>query len=229
MLKNIFLDVDGVILNRDKLENPSAEIITTIIKRYNQNYSITDYWNDIDEAVYRRAPDIYGYVLYKNIQSPFEFHARDLEFRREIRKVDNEFALTKGARNFLETFSAFYKIGMMGGDKYILPEFLKEKNLFQYITYNERPHNWFLYKPDIRYFEEILQKCNCKPHESIMIGDRIDEDIIPAMRMGMRTVRIKTGIYKGQEPRLPAEKANITVEKIDELTIEKMKTMDYAV
>ena len=60
-----------------------------------------------------------------------------------------------------------------------------------------------------------------------MIEDRIDEDIIPAMRIGMRTVRIKTGVYKSQEPRLPIEKENITVERIDELTREIIKTMDY--
>jgi len=60
-----------------------------------------------------------------------------------------------------------------------------------------------------------------------MVGDRIDKDIIPAKMVGMKTIRIKIGIYKNQEPRIPEEIPDLTVNKIEEIKIETIKAMDY--
>ncbi len=38
-----------------------------------------------------------------------------------------------------------------------------------------------------------------------MVGDRIDKDIIPARMTGMKTVLVRTGIHRDQQPRTPAE------------------------
>ena len=43
-------------------------------------------------------------------------------------------------------------------------------------------------KPDKRIFEIALNRANCEPAQSIMIGDRIDNDIVPAKKLGMRTI-----------------------------------------
>jgi hypothetical protein len=56
MVKNIFLDAGGVILDETEFEEMSSRIITNIIKNYNVNYSIENYWNNVDEAVYRFIP-----------------------------------------------------------------------------------------------------------------------------------------------------------------------------
>ena len=80
-------------------------------------------------------------------------------------------------------------------------------------------------KPDTRYFEAILKKCNSKAEESIMIGDRIDKDVIPAKLIGMKTIRVKTGIHRMQEPRTPDEIADITVNKLCEIKMEEIKML----
>ena len=54
---------------------------------------------------------------------------------------------------------------------------------------------------------------------------KIDKDVIPAKLVGMKTVRIKTGIHRNQEPRTPEEIADITVEKLCEIKIEKLKEL----
>ena len=38
MIKNIFLDAGGIILNEDEYENIAAEIIVQIIQKYNNKY-----------------------------------------------------------------------------------------------------------------------------------------------------------------------------------------------
>lgn len=48
-------------------------------------------------------------------------------------------------------------------------------------------------KPDPLIFETALSRAKCKPNEAVMVGDRIDNDIIPAKQIGMKTVWIKQG------------------------------------
>ena len=40
----------------------------------------------------------------------------------------------------------------------------------------------------------------CKPEESMMVGDRLDNDIHPAKAMGMKTVWIRHGLAQHQNP-----------------------------
>ena len=68
MIQNIFLDAGGVILNEAEFESKSAETITGIINQYNKKYVLENYWEDIDEAVYRFVPSVYDYILPESVQ-----------------------------------------------------------------------------------------------------------------------------------------------------------------
>ncbi len=48
-------------------------------------------------------------------------------------------------------------------------------------------------KPDPAIFLWALKSADCKPKRAVMIGDRIDNDILPAKALGMQTVRILQG------------------------------------
>ena len=48
-------------------------------------------------------------------------------------------------------------------------------------------------KPDPAIFLWALQEAGCKPENAVMIGDRIDNDILPAQALGMKAVRVLTG------------------------------------
>nr|WP_292166839.1 HAD family hydrolase [Butyrivibrio sp.] len=49
-------------------------------------------------------------------------------------------------------------------------------------------------KPDRRMFEIALERANCSADQAVMIGDRIDYDIVPAKNMGMKTIWVKQGM-----------------------------------
>jgi FMN phosphatase YigB (HAD superfamily) len=225
MIQNIFLDAGGVILNETAFENNSAEIITDIIKQYKE-YSIENYWKDIDEAVYRFIPKVYDYILYKNINDIDKTKIAKMEYKNRI-KSKNKFELMHGIEDFLIDLSEKYNIGILGQYGVDFRNFLKDIKILKFFTYKEIQDDYKITKPDPRYFVEILIKCKCKPEESIMVGDRIDKDIIPAKMVGMKTIRIKTGIHKNQEPRIPEEMADITVNKLEEIKIEKIKDLEY--
>ena len=51
-------------------------------------------------------------------------------------------------------------------------------------------------KPDPRIFRIALDRAGCAPEQAVMIGDRVDNDIVPAKQLGMKTVRIRQGFGK---------------------------------
>ena len=224
MILNIFLDAGGVILDETEFENNSAEIITEIIHRHNKKYVMENYWKDVEEAVYRFVPKVYDYVLYKNIGHIENFRAAKQEYKNKI-KLNNTLELMDGITEFLVDFSKNYRIGILGQYGIAFRDFLENKNILKYFTYKEIQDDYKTTKPDIRYFEAVLKNCNCKAEECIMIGDRIDKDIIPAKLVGMNTIRVKTGIHRNQEPRTPDETADVTVNKLGEIKREAINAV----
>ena len=227
MIKNIFLDVGGVILDEKIFEENSAKIITNIIQKFNKNYITKDYSSDIDEAVYRFVPKVYDYVLYKHIKDKHVFNNSKNQYKNEINQSNKEFKFIDGIHSFLENFSKHYNIGILGQYGKDFKQFLQNNNVLNYFTFSEIQDDYNITKPNPKYFEEIIGKCKCKAEESIMVGDRIDKDIIPAKIVGMKTIRIKVGIHKNQEPRIPEETPDLTVKGIKEIKIEMIKAMDY--
>ena len=80
-------------------------------------------------------------------------------------------------------------------------------------------------KPDLRIFEIALSQAGCKPENAVMIGDRIDNDIIPAKKLGMKTVWVKQGFAAYQsDSSIP----DCTINSIDEIvySIDRLRNND---
>ncbi|MBQ0001228.1 MAG: HAD family hydrolase [Clostridiales bacterium] len=72
-------------------------------------------------------------------------------------------------------------------------------------------------KPDKKIFEIALERANCKPENAVMIGDRVDNDIVPAKKMGMKTIWIKQGFGKYWQIRGEYEQADCVVNNLNEI------------
>ncbi len=73
-------------------------------------------------------------------------------------------------------------------------------------------------KPDVRLFLRACEDLEVEPHECIMVGDRIDNDIAPARLLGMRTVLFRTGRHIAQQPRSPEDLPDAEVTTVEGLT-----------
>ncbi len=63
-----------------------------------------------------------------------------------------------------------------------------------------------------------LKEADCKPDEAVMIGDRIDNDILPAKKLGVKTVWVRQGFAKYQNVKNINEKPNYVINNISEIT-----------
>lgn len=58
---------------------------------------------------------------------------------------------------------------------------MEPSDFVEYTTYE----NCHFCKPNSKYYEELLEKLNLKPQECIMVGNDVEEDMLPAQRLGM--------------------------------------------
>ena len=73
-------------------------------------------------------------------------------------------------------------------------------------------------KPDPAIFQWALAQAGCLAPNAVMVGDRLDNDIAPANRLGMHTVRLLRGLGAYREPQSGDELPEITVQTLNELT-----------
>ncbi len=84
-------------------------------------------------------------------------------------------------------------------------------------------------KPDQEMFQIAIKKMHCNKEETMMVGDRIDKDILGANKAGMITVQIMKGKYKGNKPKKPEEMPDYIISDLGEIlkVLEKLKKREY--
>lgn len=124
--------------------------------------------------------------------------------------------LYPGVSNNLKKLSENYKLGIIANQSLGTADRLKEWNIYKYFDVICASAEENCAKPDLKLFKIALEKADCAPKNAVMIGDRIDNDILPAHQLGMKTVWIKQGLskyYKNESKFIP----NVTVNSLDEL------------
>lgn len=73
-------------------------------------------------------------------------------------------------------------------------------------------------KPDPRYYEQIVIQLNVAPSEIIYVGDRLDNDVLPAHSLGMHAVFIKRGPWGYIHSSFPqAHRVSHTIDSLSEI------------
>ena len=162
-----------------------------------------------------------------------EFYDKMLSYFRKNKKGDLEalsfYGLERPAwrtdleslypqtKEILEQLRQEYKLGIIANQLPGLEQRLKAFGILEYFDAIFSSADLELAKPDPAIFKLALQKTNCLPHQAIMIGDRLDNDIVPAKRIGMKTIWIKQGFSRLAQVKNLEERADRTVEKLTDL------------
>ena len=72
-------------------------------------------------------------------------------------------------------------------------------------------------KPDLVIFEKALKLSACAAEESVMVGDRLDNDMAPAKTVGMKTVWLKQRLAAYQNAELGRDVADYQIGTLSEL------------
>lgn len=121
------------------------------------------------------------------------------------------------AVSLLEKLASKYRLGIVANQHPGAEERLERHEIRRYFDFVVSSAEVGFVKPDPRIFELALRTAGCSPDQAVMIGDRPDNDIYPAKRLGMRTVRIRQGYAACQEPKSGEYEADRTVGSLAEL------------
>lgn len=121
------------------------------------------------------------------------------------------------AEECLKYLSSKYKIGIIANQVLGTKDRLEAFGVLKYINLVIASAEEGVAKPDIRIFNLALERAKCLPQNAVMVGDRLDNDIAPANISGMKTIWIKQGFGKYSTPRTETEKADYTINNLNEL------------
>lgn len=129
---------------------------------------------------------------------------------------DDEFVYPE-AEDCLRTLSNKYKLGIIANQSFGSKERLEKIGLLKFIDLVVASAEEGVAKPDLRIFQIALERADCKPGEAVMIGDRLDNDIAPANRIGMKTAWIKQGFGGLSVVKSEEETPDYTINNLTEL------------
>lgn len=112
-----------------------------------------------------------------------------------------------------------YKLGIIANQNPGLEKRLENWGLRQYFEVIAASAEIGYAKPDKEIFESVFKLARCTAQESAMIGDRLDNDIIPAKAVGMKTVWVKNGLAKYQNADLGKGVADHQIRSLSELLL----------
>lgn len=110
-----------------------------------------------------------------------------------------------------------YRLGIIANQMPGAAERLKNWGLLEYFDVLATSAELGCAKPELRIFATALEMACCKPEEAVMVGDRIDNDIIPASVLGMKTVWVKTGLPEYCSSELHNIKPSYEINSISEI------------
>ena len=121
------------------------------------------------------------------------------------------------AANCLAELHKKYKIGVIANQIPGTADRMKSYGLYPYLDLIIASAEEGVEKPDLRIFEIAFERAKCRPENAVMIGDRIDNDIVPAKQKGMITIWIRQGFGGMAE--------NLTVEETPDYCVRNLQEL----
>jgi HAD superfamily hydrolase (TIGR01549 family) len=119
-----------------------------------------------------------------------------------------------------ETIAFFYRkyhLGIIANQMPGTKERLKKWGLLPYFSVVASSDEIGIEKPETGLFFAAVELADCRPDEAVMIGDRLDNDIKPAQRVGMKTIWVKKGYGRYGDPSLLSRQPDLTADTVEEL------------
>ncbi len=113
--------------------------------------------------------------------------------------------------------SKSYKLGIIANQKKGLEKRLDEFGILKYFELVIASEEVGISKPNKEILIITISKVNCIPQECVMIGDRLDNDIIPAKQIGMKTIWIRQGLAKYQDKLIGISNSDHIIDSLIEL------------
>ena len=175
--------------------------VTEYVRRVDRNAWLAALWHYLRPDVRR----------FREMKERFRAFQGEWLSRREYRLRD-------GIRKVIaELRSAGYILALAANQEERTGEFLRGSGVTEGFAWDLVSAEVGIGKPAPLFFRIILDCLGVSPSEAVMVGDRLDNDILPAKILGMWTVRVLAGPYREQVSPTPLHCPHRTVAHLYEL------------
>ena len=208
----VLLDAGGVLLDESEHEKRICTLVVDLVRTVSSNYSNEDYWRDTDEAISRFCPSTPRCVLWKRCDGDRDRYEMWADQYRHAASRRLPVRLYDAMRHEIPHLAEQFRLVMAGQYGPEVYDELARHGLDGCFANRLSQKDFGLTKPDPRYVARVAAAAGVDPEECVMVGDRIDKDVIPAKQNGMGTVFLRTGIYRNQKPRTPEEAPDLVLD-----------------
>jgi HAD superfamily hydrolase (TIGR01662 family) len=173
----------------------------------------TEYWGSIADS--REIPRLTFFGVFGGLIAAGEDHRRVFDVLDvEPRGGRQAFTLYRDAAPALAGLrERGYRIGLAANQPAWAEAALREADVEA--DFVGLSAIWGVEKPSPEFFARIADEAGCRPGEIAYVGDRVDNDVEPALAAGMVAVHIRRGPW-GYLQR-GAERAHVQIRSLEEL------------
>ena len=112
-----------------------------------------------------------------------------------------------------------YKLGIIANQSAGTAQRLENWGLLKYFDVVAASAELGVSKPNRLIFEKAIELAGCQLNNTVMVGDRLDNDIIPAKALGMKTVWIRKGLSIYQSVDLGKDIADWVIDNLSDMKV----------
>ncbi|KAB2878724.1 HAD family hydrolase [bacterium] len=198
----IFFDIGDTLVNEDKLRFNLYRILEKNLHDNNIDLSFQDIIATREDLILGHADESPHYTIAKMYLPEGLYHQWHHDIKNHIhRNLKRDLILIPGMERILKKLSRSYSLGLIADQPHEILDFLKAKGVLNYFKIYAISALLGINKPKKTLYEWAINHAGCSFENALMIGDRIDRDIIPAKEFDMFTIQVKWNTYrKGFEP-----------------------------
>jgi HAD superfamily hydrolase (TIGR01549 family) len=212
-IRCLFFDLGNTLVSEEAASTARLLQVACCFEKHGVGCSVEDIRQAYKEASAEFAPRLINAAMAKLTDDPKLRRAVETQSRypKELE------VLYEGAEEALRNLSARYRIGVIANQPLGTKERLIKWGLKPFVSICLASAELGIEKPDPAIFRLALSRAECAPHEAVMIGDRLDNDIRPAHLLGWNTIRVLQGFARFQSPRDQVDEPDATVARLLDL------------
>jgi HAD superfamily hydrolase (TIGR01509 family) len=220
MIRAVLFDVGGPINTEIEHERRVDAAIRAALAADAIAVSDAEYAAASDWAVEHFAPDAHTAIIWRLTRGDTAASRRVHAAFRDAVHVWPAFELRDGIGDVIAWLHGRgLRLGLAANQPHATLAVLDAHGIGQYFHHREVSGTHGFRKPDVRLFLRCCDDMGVAPAECVMVGDRIDNDIAPAITLGMRTVLFRTGRHAAQQPRSADEVPDAEVRDVAGLKV----------
>jgi len=194
-LRWIFIDIGGPVLDDGPLFRYLASALRGILCAQGHPATEERFQEAMRLAWRQGAPSTLDYIVRHFAPSEEEFRrAREAYWKVYRDLSDGEYRRLQILRprvpRALEVLSTRYELATLSNNIVRIKDLLEEYGIARFFSASGISEEVGYSKPDPRLYQHMLREVGCRPEEAMMVGDRLDNDILPARKLGMMTAQV---------------------------------------